>query len=160
MFHVKITIMEHTLTANKTIIYPEENFNKAFFNETVELLSCVRDHDFKRLSEICDDDFGIIDINPEGKSEIIRDRKGWEDWFQGLFANLTQMNAETWSEITNYEAIVDGNMGYCVVDFDQYLVLPNQKMKFKAISTIIWKKVNDVWKESRYHSSLVGVETV
>ena len=29
-----------------------------------------------------------------------------------------------------------------------------------VIATIIWKRVDGVWKESRYHSSLVGVEKI
>ncbi len=137
--------------------YPEDFKNKPFFNLTVEMLNCVRDHNFDRLSHICDDDFGIIDINPEGGSEVIRDREGWENWFNGLFTKLKAMNAQTWSEITNYEALKTDDMGYCVVDFDQMLVVGGKKMRFSVLSTIIWKRVEDTWKESRYHCSLLGV---
>ncbi|MGF1638297.1 MAG: hypothetical protein ACFCUU_14565 [Cyclobacteriaceae bacterium] len=49
---------------------------KPYFDLVKEMLECVRDHNFDRLSDICDDDFGIIDINTTGGSEIIRDRKG------------------------------------------------------------------------------------
>jgi len=138
--------------------YPEEMKKKPFFDLTVEMLNCVRDYNFERLSEICDDDFGIIDINPEGGSEVIRDREGWENWFHGLFARLKAMNAQTWSEITNYESLQNGDMGYCVVDFDQMLVVGGKKMRFSVLSTIIWKRVGDVWKESRYHCSLLKVK--
>ncbi len=138
--------------------YPEEMKKKPFFDLTVEMLNCVRDHNFDRLSEICDDDFGIIDINPEGGSVVIRDREGWENWFNGLFAKLKAMNAQTWSEITSYEAIKTDEMGYCVVDFDQMLVVGGKKMRFSVLSTIIWKRVEDTWKESRYHCSLLKVK--
>ena len=47
-------------------------------------------------------------------------------------------------------------MGYSVVDFDQMLVIGGQKMKFSVVATIIWKLEGTEWKESRYHSSLVG----
>ncbi len=137
--------------------YPEEFTSKAFFNLTVEMLDCVRDHNFDRLSEICDDDFGIIDINTEGGSEVIRDRDGWENWFRTLFSKLKAMNARTWSEITNYESVRGDDMGYCVVDFDQILMLGDKRMRFSVISTIIWKRVEDTWKESRYHCSLLKV---
>ena len=138
--------------------YPVEFKNKVFFDLTVEMLNCVRDHNFDRLSEICDDDFGIIDINPEGGSEVIRDREGWENWFRGLFAKLKAMNAQTWSEITNYESLQSGDMGYSVVDFDQMLVVGGKKMRFSVLSTIIWKRVEDTWKESRYHCSTLKVK--
>ena len=133
---------------------------KPLYNLTKEMLDCVRDHNFERLSTICDDDFGIIDINTEGGSEIIRDRQGWENWFSGLFEKLEAMQAETWSEITNYEVVEHETMAYSVVDFDQFFMAGEQKLKFGVIATIIWKKIGNEWKESRYHSSLKGVEEI
>ena len=137
--------------------YSSEMRKKPFFELTFEMLNCVRDHNFGRLAEICDDDFGIIDINTEGGSEIIRDRDGWEKWFKGLFGNLDSINAQTWSEITRYEAIKKSEMGYSVVDFDQMLVVGDKKMRFSVIATIVWKLESGNWKESRYHSSLIKV---
>ena len=52
-------------------------------------------------------------------------------------------------------------MGYCVVDFDQMLVMADGKrLRFSCLSTIIWKKtgLGETWKEARYHSSLLGVQ--
>lgn len=131
---------------------------KPFFALTTQMLDCVRDHDFGTLSKICDDDFGIVDIETTGGSLIIRDRAGWEEWFTGLFAQLDAMRAQTWSEITGYEAVRSGDMGYSVVDFDQTLVTEDEKLKFSVIATIIWKRVDGRWQESRYHSSLVRVQ--
>jgi ketosteroid isomerase-like protein len=138
--------------------YPAEMRDKLFFDLTFEMFDCVADQRYDRLAEICDDDFGIIDINPEGGSEIIRDREGWEGWFKGLFSRIKEMNATTWSEITHFETMVMGDMGYCVADFDQILIHDGNRMRFSVIATIIWKKVNGSWKESRYHSSLVSVQ--
>ncbi len=131
--------------------------NRAFYALTKELLDCVRDHEYGRLSAICDDDFGIVDINTTGGSQIIRDRAGWEAWFTGLFVTLDDMSAATWSDITGYESSLSDDMGYSVVDFDQTLVTPEQKLRFSVIATIIWKLVDGTWKEARYHSSLVSV---
>lgn len=140
---------------------PAERFvHLPFYDLTCEMLDCVRDHNFERLSRICDDDFGIIDINTTGGSEIIRDREGWEDWFTGLFKKLDDMQAKTWSVITNYEALEHETMGYSVVDFDQMFIAGGKTMRFGVIATIIWKKEGNIWKESRYHSSLKGVEEV
>lgn len=137
---------------------PAEVTTKPFFELTQEMLNCVRDFDFGRLSEICDDDYGIVDINTTGGSEIIRDRAGWEAWFRGLFLKLKVMNASTWSEITQYEVVTGENMAYSVVDFDQIFITPEQKLRFGVVATIIWKKTPDGWKEARYHSSLKGVQ--
>jgi len=145
-------------TQAEVISYSEELSSKPFFDLTVEMLDCVRDHNFDRLSKICDDDYGIIDINTEGGSEIIRDREGWEKWFSGLFQKLEEMEATTWSEITHYESVERGEMGYSVVDFDQVFIVGDKKMRFAVIATIIWKKDDDEWKESRYHSSLINVK--
>jgi hypothetical protein len=133
---------------------------KPLFALTQEMLDCVRDFNYERLSNICDDDHGIVDINTTGGSEIIRDRAGWSAWFTGLFQKLREMNAKTWSEISHYEVVMGSDMAYSVVDFDQYFVTPEQKLRFGVLATIIWKKTADGWKESRYHSSLKGVQPV
>jgi hypothetical protein len=133
---------------------------KPFYALTVELLDCVRDHDYRRLSQICDDDFGIVDIATDGGSLVIRDRTGWEEWFTGLFAQLDSMSARTWSDITGYEAVRTGDMGYSVVDFDQTLITDEESLRFRVVATVIWKRVDGIWKESRYHSSMLGVDTI
>jgi hypothetical protein len=138
-------------------IAKEIQVNAPFYDLAVEMLDCVRDHNFNRLSQICDDDFGIVDINTEGGSEIIRDRAGWENWFRTLFQKLDEMEAKTWSEITRYEAIEHDTMGYSVVDFDQIFIAGEHKLRFSVLATIIWKKEDGDWKESRYHSSLKSV---
>lgn len=131
--------------------------DKPFYAETEQLFAHVRDHAFEPLAALCDDDFGIVDINAEGGTLVVRNRAEWEAWFRGLFGQLTTMQAQTWSEITGYEAVQTAEMGYSVVDFDQLLVLPDKRLRFSCLSTIIWKKVGDTWKEARYHSSLLSV---
>ena len=142
----------------KDIKYSNKISAKPFFDLTLRMLNDVRDHNFDDLAQVCDDDFGIIDINTEGGSEVIRNREEWEKWFQGLFRQLEEMKAQTWSEITRYESLVMTDMGYSVVDFDQIFIAFGKRMRFSVIATIIWKKVGDTWKESRYHSSLLGVK--
>ena len=134
--------------------------DKPFFDLTTQLLDCVRDHNDAVLSEMCDDDFGIVDITTTGGSMVIRDRAGWEEWFTGLFGQLDALRARTWSDITGYEAIASGDMGYSVVDFDQTLITEDEQLRFHVLATIIWKRVDGGWKESRYHSSLLGVEQI
>jgi len=76
----------------------------------VSMLEFVSKHDFDRLAQICDDDFGIIDLDPQGKSIVVSNRAEWENWFQTLFAKLQAIAAETNSEVLNYQAIQTSEM--------------------------------------------------
>lgn len=136
---------------------PPEHADKPFFGETVALLRAVRDHDFGTLSELCDDDFGIVDIAPDGSGVPIRTRAEWEAWFRdSLFPKLAAMGATTDSEITGYEALHDGNLGYGVLDFRQTLSVAGTKATFDCIATLIWKRTPSGWKESRWHCSVIS----
>jgi hypothetical protein len=129
-----------------------------FYQHTVSMLECVSTHNFDVLASICDDDFGIIDLDPQGKSVVVANRAEWENWFQSLFAKLKEMKAQTNSEIINYQAIQTAEMGYCVLDFCQNLEVGGFVGKFFCVATIIWKKVGEEWKESRWHVSLIRTE--
>jgi hypothetical protein len=56
-----------------------------------------------------------------------------------FFSLTREVDARSWSEITNYEAIAHETMGYSVVDFDQIFMACDQKLRFKVIATITWK---------------------
>ena len=132
--------------------------DEPFFAETCELLRSVRDHDFDTLARRCDDDFGIVDLDTEGRSVPVRNRAEWEAWFQGLFAQLDAMGAETDSEITDYHAIAGEDLGYSVLEFRQSLTLGGQTAFFDCITTIVWKLTPDGWREARWHGSLLSTE--
>ncbi len=136
---------------------PVEFAGKPFFAETVTLLRAVRDHDFDTLARLCDDDFGIVDIAPDGSGVPIRTRAEWEGWFRdSLFPRLEQMGASTDSEITGYEALRSGDLGYGVLDFRQTLTVAGLTATFDCIATLIWKQTPEGWKESRWHCSVIS----
>jgi hypothetical protein len=60
---------------------------KPFYQETELLFTCVSKHDFDTLADLCDDDFGIIDLDPQGKNVVVHDSAGWENWFRTLLKN-------------------------------------------------------------------------
>lgn len=132
--------------------------DQPFAAESAELFAGVRDHDFDTLAARCDDDFGIIDINPAGGSEIIRSRAEWENWFTNLFKQLTAMQADTDTLIAKYDAVNWGETGMSVVEFAQMLTVGGKTGRFNVIVTIVWKKVEGRWVEARWHSSLVSTE--
>jgi hypothetical protein len=130
--------------------------DRPYFAETVELLRCVRDHDFDSLAALCDDDFGIVDLDQSGSSVMVRTRDEWEAWFRRLFTELDAMAAATDSEILSYDAIQTADLGYSVVEFRQTLTLGDMVASFDCVSTIIWKRTEQGWQESRWHVSLLS----
>ncbi|MFO8076403.1 MAG: nuclear transport factor 2 family protein [Actinomycetota bacterium] len=129
-----------------------------FAAETAELFASVRDHDLTTLSARCDDDLGIVDIDPKGGSEVIRSRQEWETWFVQLFAQLSAMEAETDTLIASYDAVDWGETGMSVVEFVQLLRVGGKTGRFNCIVTIVWKQVEGRWIEARWHASLVSTE--
>lgn len=146
------------VTASSSLDKPPAEFaEEPFFEETLTLLRAVREHDFDTLAGLCDDDFGIVDIAPDGSGVPIRTRAEWEAWFRdGLFPKLEALGADTDSEVTGYQALVSGNLGYGVLDFRQSLVIGELVATFECIATIIWKQTATGWKESRWHCSVIS----
>jgi len=130
--------------------------SEPFLADTITLLRSVRDHDFDSLARLCDDDFGIVDVDPSGNPRPIRNRAEWEDWFHGLFGTLTTMGAETDSEILDYHAIETPELGYSVLDFRQTLTVGEHCASFDCIATIIWKRTPAGWREARWHASVIS----
>ena len=142
----------------EAVTIPAEMNAQPFATETKTLFRCVSEHDFDTLAALCDDDFGIIDLGTEGQNVVVETREEWENWFHALFAKLDAMQATTRTEIEKYRALVNGDMGYSVVDFCQILDVQGQEGRFYCVVTIIWKRVGDEWKESRWHCSLIRTE--
>lgn len=135
---------------------PAEHAGKPFLAETLTLLRSVRDHDLATLSGLCDDDFGIVDIAPDGGNVPIRTRAEWEGWFRSLFAQLDAMGAATDSEILAYDALATGDLGYGVLEFRQSLTVGPHTATFDCVATIVWKRTAEGWRESRWHCSVLS----
>lgn len=133
-------------------------YDRPFAAETAELFAAVRHHDLPTLAARCDDDLGIVDIDPSGGSEVIRDRAAWESWFIQLFAQLDAMDAATDTEIHRYDAVDWGSTGMSVVEFVQTLTIGRLTGRFRCIATIVWKQQEGRWVEARWHASLLDTE--
>ncbi len=129
-----------------------------FFPETVTLLRSVRDHDFDTLADLCDDDFGIVDLDVDGSGVPIRSRAEWEDWFASLFAKLDAAGAETDSIITDYAATRTPYMGFGVLEWVQTLSMGPLEARFTCMATLVWKRTETGWKEARWHASLLSAD--
>lgn len=121
---------------------------------TQRLLDNVNALDFDGLRAMVDDDYGIVDVDPEGKSFTINDMQEWEGYMRQNMGIMQQMQAKLDSEILEYSDVSGNDMAYSVVKFRQDVTIANQKIQNYCIATIIWKKAGDEWKESRWHCSL------
>lgn len=130
--------------------------DQPFLEETVTLLASVRDHDFTTLAALCDDDFGIVDIDVSGAARPIRDRAEWEEWFTTLFATLGAMDAATDSFVLDYRALRRGELGFGVLEFQQTLTVGPHVATFECVATIIWKLTAQGWREARWHASVIS----
>jgi hypothetical protein len=129
-----------------------------YFTETVTLLRSVRDHDFETLADLCDDDFGIVDLDQSGSNVMVRTRDDWENWFRRLFSELEAVAALTDSEILNYQALPGSDLGFSVVEFRQSLTVGEHTGLFDCVATIVWKQTPHGWKEARWHVSLLSTD--
>ncbi len=139
--------------------YPPMRFShRPFYAETLSLLRSVRDHDFESLDWLCDDDFGIVDVDPAGSARVIRSKDEWAQWFRELFATLETLGATTDSEILSYKAVREQSLGYSVLEFRQSLTIGDHTATFDCVATIVWKKTDRGWREARWHGSVISSE--
>ena len=145
------------LERHSPLDHPPARFEgQPFFESTLTLLRSVRDHDIDTLSVLCDDDFGIVDVDPAGNARPIRSRVEWERWFHELFATLDTMDADTDSEVLDYRATREETMGMSVLEFRQTLSIGELIATFDCIATIVWKRTDQGWREARWHASVIS----
>ena len=130
--------------------------DQPFYEETVSLLQSMRNHDFATLAALCDDDFGIVDIDDAGAARPIRNRVEWEQWFTALFATLKDMDAATDLVILDYQALKRGSLGFGVLEFQHTLTAGPNVATVDCVATIVWKRTPTGWREARWHASIVS----
>lgn len=126
------------------------------YQNTEELLSAVNTLDLPKLRTLVDDDFGIVDVDPEGKAVIINDMKEWEAYMENNMIAMQSLDAKLSFEISEYNERVANELAMVVVKFQQQVHLPESpKSVYDCIATIVWKQSPDGWKEARWHCSRI-----
>lgn len=124
------------------------------YQQTERLLSAVNQLDLPKLRNMVDDDFGIVDVDPEGKAVVINDMQEWENYMEKNMLAMQQLHAKLSYEIDEYHENVSESMAYVVVKFTQQVHIPEKpEMSHSCIATVVWKKTDDGWKEARWHCS-------
>lgn len=126
------------------------------YQETEQLLTAVNKLDLPKLRAMVDDDFGIVDVDPEGNPVIINDMKEWEAYMEKNMVAMRELHASLSYEIDDYQESVTEQMAYVVVRFTQQVHIPEgPEMSHQCIATIVWKSTDQGWKEARWHCSRI-----
>jgi hypothetical protein len=132
-----------------------ESKETPFYQLTRSLLDSVNTLDYDGLRRMVDDEFGIVDVDPEGKSIVIDDMDAWERYMRVNMEAMRDAEAELSSEILDYRESATTDMAFSVVRFRQDVGLGSQTISNFCLATIIWKRQNGSWKEARWHCSLL-----
>jgi len=124
------------------------------YQHTERLLSSVNQLDLPQLRQMVDDDFGIVDVDPEGNAVVINNMEEWEAYMEKNMIAMREMKAKLAYEIDTYNEKMSDKMAFVVVKFRQQVHLPEQPVvNHDCMATIVWKKTDDGWKEARWHCS-------
>lgn len=122
--------------------------------ETQALLDAVNALDLDALRAMVDDDFGIVDVDPQGRSVVITTKAEWDAYMDVNFAAMRAGGAVLSSRIREYNGEMSDGLGYSVVRFVQRVEVGPTVIENPCIATIVWKRTEDGWREARWHCSL------
>lgn len=122
--------------------------------ETQALLDAVNRLDLDGLRAMVDDDFGIVDVDPEGRSVVISTKAEWDAYMDANFTAMRAAGAGLSSQIREYHGEMADDLGYSVVRFIQRVSIGPTVIENPCIATIVWKRTEGGWREARWHCSL------
>ncbi|MGZ8804800.1 MAG: nuclear transport factor 2 family protein [Microbacterium sp.] len=121
--------------------------------ETQALLDAVNTLDLDALRAMVDDDYGIVDVDPEGRTVVIDTKAEWDAYMDLNFAAMRAGGAVLSSRVLDYHGVEAGRLGYSVVRFDQRVEIAGTVIENPCIATVVWKRTDEGWKEARWHCS-------
>lgn len=127
--------------------------DQPFLAETQALLRSVNELDLDALRAMVDDDYGIVDVDPEGKTVVLGTKAEWDAYMERNFGAMRAAGAGLSSRIVEYHGEEGDRLGYSVVRFVQRVELGGAVIENPCIATIVWKRTDDGWKEARWHCS-------
>lgn len=127
--------------------------DQPFFAETQALLRSVNLLDLDGLRSMVDDDYGIVDVDPEGRTVVLDTKADWDAYMERNFAAMRAAGAGLSSDILDYHGDLADRLGYSVVRFVQRVELGGAVIENRCVATIVWKRTDDGWREARWHCS-------
>jgi hypothetical protein len=130
------------------------NSKHILYQLTEELLTAVNQLDLPKLRAMVDDDFGIVDVDPEGNPVVINTMNEWEAYMEKNMLAMRELHASLAYVIDDYQESVSDRMAYVVVRFTQQVHIPERpEISHRCIATVVWKTTDEGWKEARWHCS-------
>jgi ketosteroid isomerase-like protein len=127
--------------------------DQPLFAETRALLDSVNALDLDALRSMVDDDYGIVDVDPEGRTVVLGTKEEWEAYMLHHFGAMSAAGARLSSQVVDYHGDAGDGLAYSVVRFVQRVELGDALIENPCIATIVWKRTDDGWKEARWHCS-------
>ena len=118
---------------------------RPFYAETVALLNALRNNHPILLSHAIDQ-LGVVDIDPDGRIEVIRD--------DDTFAQRHSSSAPaTQIEIVDFRSVRGMVMGSAVAEFVERRAVDGHPIAVRAIASIVWTQTPDGWRSAGFHIS-------
>jgi ketosteroid isomerase-like protein len=114
--------------------------------------------DLEGLRGLVDDDFGIVDVDPTGRTVLIDDLPGWDAYMREQMAAMRAAGAALRTDVLDHRASVGTDLAHSVVRFRQHVDLPGgPTLVYDCVATVVWKLGADgAWREARWHCSPLG----
>ena len=129
-----------------------------FHRLTTQLFAAVNALDLDQLTALVDDDYGIVDIDPDGNAVVIDTKAEWHTYMQENFTLMRTMGPDLRTDVQTYHDVQTNDLAYSVVKFVQHVRIIDTHVANHCLATIVWKRTGTEWKESRWHCSLLKKE--
>ncbi len=128
--------------------------DKPLFAQTEALLRAIDRFETAGLKQMVDEHFGLVDVDPDGRTVIISDRRSWEAYLDGTLARLRKAGVTRSSTVLHYDAEMGREMAFSVVRYQQQTKGPERAHLDTCTTTIVWKLTEKGWKAVRWHCTL------
>lgn len=118
---------------------------RPFYAETVALLNALRNNHPVLLSHAVDQ-LGVVDIDPNGEVEVVRDDRRFSEMHRPSPSALA-----TEIEITDFRSIRGMVMGSAVAEFVERRTVGGTTSTTRAIASVVWTQAPDGWRSAGFH---------
>ncbi len=135
------------LPAGNATDHPAQDWAaKPFFAETVALLNALRNNHPVLLSHAVDQ-LGVVDIDPDGRVEVMRDEQQFSSRRSGSAPSTTEI------EIVDFRSLRGMVMGSAAAEFIERRVVNGHPVAVRAIASVVWTQTPDGWRSAGFHIS-------
>ena len=124
----------------------QEWASRPFFAETVALLNALRNNHPVLLSHALDQ-LGVVDIDPDGRVEVIRDERRFNQRQSEPNPGSTEI------EIVDFRSIRGMVMGSAAAEFIERRTVNGHPIAVRAIASVVWTQTPDGWRSAGFHIS-------